>query len=280
MEDQQEQSPPVPVLKTRLRPRTQRRQPRWLIDYAVYTPSSQVAPALVHEPPEVVISALCRERDELLEKLAVQEELLDTTSSNLDAANEAVRRHIGTSILMAIKPTYSSTPIDIRVGCSVEFYDTFTEGWTTYIPQRRRCDYETYRLCTDIDLFQSQLPGWDLTRSTSLIAQDALTYRLMASAEHPIYAIYSAGCATMGLSFFYLPDPLPPLFIPRYNKGTPFRRLLFYQEHNTNSRKRKHTEQAMVKCERDLPSFLSFFYTMLTSIIRASNTSGEEEADK
>ena len=79
-------------------------------------------------------------------KLVVQQELLDTTSMNLDMANEVVHRHIGTSILMAIKPTYSSTPLNIKVGCSVDFYNTFTKGWTTYTPQRRHCNYKTYHL--------------------------------------------------------------------------------------------------------------------------------------
>lgn len=132
-------------------------------------------------------------------KLVAQQELLDTTSINLDAADEVVHCHIGTSILMAIKPTYSSTPLDIKVGCSADFYNTFTEGWTMYTLQRHCCNYKTYHLCTNINLFQAQLPGWDLTRSTSLIMQDVLTYCLVALSEHPIYAIYSAGCAMMGL---------------------------------------------------------------------------------
>jgi hypothetical protein len=130
-----------------------------------------------------------------LKKLAEQEKLLSTTSLNLDTTDEAVHCHIRTSILMAIKPTYPSTPIDIRVGCSLDFYSTFTEGWMTYTPQRHCCNYKMYHLCTNIDLFQSQLPGWELMRSTSLIVPDVLTYQLVASAEHPIYTIYSAGCA-------------------------------------------------------------------------------------
>ena len=130
MEDQQEQPPPVPPLESHLHLYTHHWQPQWLIDYAVYTPSSQVTPALVHKPPELVIGALCQEQDELLVKLAAEQELLDTTSTNLDAANEAVCHHIGTSILMVIKPTYSSTPLNIKVGCSADFYNTFTKGWT------------------------------------------------------------------------------------------------------------------------------------------------------
>jgi hypothetical protein len=210
----------------------------------------------VHEPPSLIINELCRERDELLQKLAAQTQLLEEATSTLKAADEAVVRHIGTSILMAIKTTYSTTPVDIRVGCSVEFYDSFTHGWTNYTPQRRRSDYDSYRLCTNLDLLQSRLPGWELTRSTSLIAEDALTYRLVASAEHPIYAIYSVGCATMGLSFFYLPHPLPAHFIPRYTKGTPFHRLLYYQERQPTTRKRKRKS-----AEEPDPEALTSTYT-------------------
>jgi hypothetical protein len=104
---------------------------------------------MVHKPPEVMISALCQEQDKLLKKLVEQEKLLSTTSLNLDATDKAVHHHIRTSILMAIKPTYPSTPIDIRVGCSADFYSTFTEGWTTYTPQRHHCNYKMYRLCTN-----------------------------------------------------------------------------------------------------------------------------------
>ncbi len=74
----------------------------------------------------------------------------------------------------------------------------------------------------------------------------AFAYHLVALSEHPIYTIYNAGCAMMGLSFFYLPDPLSPLFIPCYSKGTPFHCLLFYKEHDTNSHKRKHAEETTV----------------------------------
>ncbi len=80
------------------------------------------------------------------------------------------------------------------------------------------------------NLLQSRLPGWELTRLMLLIAEDVLTYCLVALAEHLIYMIYSVGCATMGLSFFYLPNLLPAHFILCYTKGTPFHWLLFYQE--------------------------------------------------
>ncbi|ELR17192.1 uncharacterized protein ACA1_058480 [Acanthamoeba castellanii str. Neff] len=88
---------------------------------------------------------------------------------------------------MAIKTTYSMAPMDIQVGCSVEFYDTFTHRWTNYTPQRRHSNYDTYHLCTNIDLLQSILPGWELTRLTLLIAEDVLTYCLVALAKHLIY---------------------------------------------------------------------------------------------
>jgi hypothetical protein len=130
----------------------------------VYTPPAQVAPPLVHEPPALVISELCHECDELLEKLAAQKELLDDATSKLEAADEAVCCNISMSILLVIKPIYLTTPIYICVGCSVEFYDA---------------------------LLKSRLPGWELTRSTLLIAEDALMYHLVALSEHPIYAIYS-----------------------------------------------------------------------------------------
>jgi hypothetical protein len=135
------------------------------------------------------------------------------------------------------------------------------------------CDYETYCLCTDINLFQAQLPGWDLTRSTSL------TYRLVASSEHPIYTIYSAGCVMMGLSFFYLPDPLPPLFVPCYSKGTPYHHLLFYKEHNANSHKRKHTEETTVTCVECLPSFPIPCVNLHYLFIRVSNSNMSDEAN-
>jgi hypothetical protein len=146
---------------------------------------------------------------------------------------------------MAIKTTYSMTPVDIQVGCSVEFYDSFTHGWTNYTPQCCCSDYDSYHLCTNLNLLQSRLPGWELTRLMSLIAKDALTYHLVALAKHPIYTIYSMGCVTMGLSFFYLPNPLPAHFIPHYTKGTPFHWLLFYQEcqPTTHKQKWKSTEE-------------------------------------
>jgi hypothetical protein len=93
----------------------------------------------VHKPPELVISVLCQEQNKLMAKLVAQQELLDTTSTNLDAADEAVCCHIGTLILLAIKPTYSSTPLNIKVGCSIDFYNTFTKGWTMYTMQKCCC---------------------------------------------------------------------------------------------------------------------------------------------
>ncbi len=62
----------------------------------------------------------------------------------LKVADEAVVHHISTSILMAIKTTYSTTPIDIQVGCSVEFYNSFTHGWTNYTPQCHHSNYNSY----------------------------------------------------------------------------------------------------------------------------------------
>jgi hypothetical protein len=89
-----------------------------------------------------------------------------------------------------------------------------------------------------------------------LIAEDALTYCLVALAEHLIYVIYSVGCVTMGLSFFYLPDLLPVHFIPHYTKGTPFHQLLFYQERQPTTH-----EQKWKSAEEPNPEALTAMYT-------------------
>jgi hypothetical protein len=85
----------------------------------------------------------------------VQKELLEDTTSMLKAADEVVICHICTSILMAIKTTYSTTPINIQVRCSVEFYDAFTLRWTNYTPQ---CTLlrQQHHLCTPMLTCSSQ----------------------------------------------------------------------------------------------------------------------------
>jgi hypothetical protein len=46
----------------------------------------------------------------------------------------------------------------------------------------------------------------------------------------------------MSLSFHYLPDPLPPLFIPRYRSGSTRKRLLFYSAHAPRPKRQRRQQ--------------------------------------
>ncbi len=129
---------------------------------------------------------------------------------------------------MQIRPCYSLSPPEVQVACALSFYKQFTRGWQDYSPARRRCGYDLYRLCASLPTLQARLSGWELSRQFPSSLDEMQTFRVTASPDHPVYALYSPTFARMTLSFHYLPDPLPPHYIPRFRAGSERKHRLFY----------------------------------------------------
>lgn len=157
------------------------------------------------------VEALAKERDDLAEQLS--------------GMKDALIRNMAAAILKEIKPTYELSPIDLHFACSPAFYEEFTDGWDSYEPLRRSQSYTEYRICTCCERFQRNFPGWDLSREHSVGLSERVRYRLVATQQHPIFAIYSPQFANMRISFTYQPDPLPPYFVPRRRRGSSKRKL-------------------------------------------------------
>ncbi len=200
--------------------------PIWLYDFKIHSPYSALCHAFScsNDDEDSLVAKLCNERDQLATLLA-------DTQSQLAEAEEALVWNIAASIICEICPIYNLSPIDLHFACSASFFNCFTRGWTPYVLARKRCGYKLYYLCTFLFLFHLCLPGWDLTWTYTTSSDEPITYAFTTSPQHPVYALYSPISCEMALSFYYLPEPLPPLFVPRFRAGSMYKRCLCYCVH-------------------------------------------------